>query len=90
MGQIFIENAIQGLDININGDGEEKLDFTYIDDLIEGISLCCENENAKNQTFNLTFGNSKKINELVEILHKEFPNIKIFTKKEKIYAREEL
>lgn len=37
VGQIFIENAIQGLDITINGDGSEKLDFTYIEDLIAGI-----------------------------------------------------
>ena len=42
VGQIFIENAIQDLDIEINGDGEEKLDFTYIEDLINGIKLCCE------------------------------------------------
>ena len=60
VGQIFIENAIQDLDIAINGNGEEKLDFTYIDDLINGISLCCNNKNAINQTFNLTYGKSKK------------------------------
>ena len=46
VGQIFIENAIQAMDITINGSGEEKLDFTYIEDLITGIALCCENENA--------------------------------------------
>ena len=39
VGQIFIENAIQNFDINISGDGEEKLDFTYIEDLVQGISL---------------------------------------------------
>ena len=44
VGQIFIENAIQGLDITINGSGEEKLDFTYIEDLISGIGLCCNNK----------------------------------------------
>ena len=48
VGQIFIENAIQNLDITINGNGEEKLDFTYIEDLINGISLCCKNKNAIN------------------------------------------
>ena len=39
VGQIFIENAIQNFDINISGDGEEKLDFTYIEDLVQGISV---------------------------------------------------
>ena len=80
VGQIFIENVIQGKNITINGDGEEKLDFTYIEDLIEGISLCCENENDKNQIFNLTYGNSRKIKELIEILQREFSNIKVIYK----------
>ena len=80
VGQIFIENAIQDLDVTINGNGEEKLDFTYIEDLINGIGLCCKNKNAINQIFNLTYGKSKKINELIEVLKKEFPNIKIFYK----------
>ena len=88
VGQIFIENAIQGLDININGDGEEKLDFTYIDDLISGISLCCEKESAKNETFNLTYGSSRKISELTEILIKEFPNIKVFYKEKEKFMPE--
>ena len=34
VGQIFIENAIQNLNITINGNGEEKLDFTYIKDAV--------------------------------------------------------
>ena len=83
VGQIFIENAIQAMDITINGSGEEKLDFTYIEDLITGIALCCENENAKNEIFNITFGHARKINELLEVLKSEFPEIKtIYNKKE--------
>ena len=80
VGQIFIENAIQGLDININGDGKDKLDFTYIEDLVSGISECCNNKNAINETFNITYGNARKINDLIDILKKEFPSIKIFYK----------
>ncbi len=84
VGQIFIENAIQGKNIEINGTGDEKLDFTYINDLISGITLCCENKNAINQTFNITFGNSRKINELLDVLKTEFKNLKIeYKKKEK-------
>ena len=88
VGQIFIENAIQGLDININGDGKEKLDFTYIEDLIAGIGLCCEKESAKNQVFNLTFGHSRKISELTEILKEEFPKMKIFYKEKEKFMPE--
>ena len=77
VGQIFIENAIQNLDINIKGSGEEKLDFTYIDDLIQGIYKSCINKNSVNQTFNITYGNSRKLSELANLVKKEFPNIKI-------------
>jgi len=77
VGQIFIENAIQNLDITINGDGEEKLDFTYIKDLVDGITKCCEDKKATNQTFNLTYGNAKKINDLIEILKSEFPDLRV-------------
>ena len=84
VGQIFIENAIQNIDIKINGSGEDKLDFTYIDDLVNGITLCTTNKNAINQTFNLTYGKSKKINELLEVLKSEFPKINVsYTDREK-------
>lgn len=77
VGQIFIENILSKKEIIINGDGEEKLDFTYIDDLVDGLILCCEKEEAKNQTFNLTYGNSRKIISLIEILSNHFKEIKV-------------
>tara|TARA_B100000963_G_C22623295_1_gene671073 strand:+ start:249 stop:1253 length:1005 start_codon:yes stop_codon:yes gene_type:complete len=88
VGQIFVENAIQNLDITINGDGNEKLDFTYIEDLVEGITICCENEKAKNETFNLTFGNARKINELVKILKSQFPKVNIIYKEKEKFVPE--
>ena len=88
VGQIFIENAIQNLDININGDGNDKLDFTYIEDLVRGITYCCENKNAINQTFNITYGNSRKINDLIDILRGEFPKINIIYKEKEKFMPE--
>ncbi len=88
VGQIFIENAIQGLDITVNGNGEDELDFTYINDLINGIALCCKNENAINETFNLTFGKSKKINSLIKILKSEFPKVNIIYKEREQFMPE--
>jgi len=77
VGQIFIENAIRGQKISINGDGEEKLDFTYIKDLLQGINLAIENKNSVNQTFNITYGSARKISDLIEILKNHFHEIKI-------------
>tara|TARA_B100000131_G_scaffold120951_1_gene117968 strand:+ start:5857 stop:6861 length:1005 start_codon:yes stop_codon:yes gene_type:complete len=77
VGQIFIENAVQGKDITVQGDGNDKLDFTYIEDLIQGINLVIENKNSLNQTFNLTFGEARTIGEMAELLRKNFEGIEI-------------
>ena len=88
VGQIFIENSIQDLDIVINGDGEETLDFTYIEDLVRGIAACCEKEKAKNEIFNITFGQARKVNELVSVLKKEFPKINVIYKEKEKFMPE--
>tara|TARA_B100000989_G_scaffold282554_1_gene247707 strand:+ start:500 stop:1492 length:993 start_codon:yes stop_codon:yes gene_type:complete len=80
VSQIFIENLVSKKQITINGDGEDKLDFTYIEDFIDGIEKCCTNQNAKNQTFNLTFGNSRQIIDLIKILKSNFENVEVVKK----------
>ena len=77
VSQIFIENAVQGMDITIKGDGSDQLDFTYIDDLIHGTTLIVENEKALNGTFNITYGEARKIGEMAEILKDHFEGINI-------------
>ena len=77
VGQAFIENAIIGEDLTINGDGEESLDFTYIDDLVQGIVLSIVNKNSINEIFNITYGASRKINNLAELVKNNFKGIDI-------------
>lgn len=77
VGQVFIENAIQGLDLSINGDGTDRLDFTYIGDLVQGMSKVLENDNSKNQIFNLTYGQSRSMSEMVDILKEHFSGINV-------------
>lgn len=77
VGQIFIENALFGKEITINGDGSDGLDFTYIQDLMDGITKVIENDNAINQTFNLTYGSARTIGDMIEILSTYFPNIAV-------------
>ena len=85
VGQIFIENAVQGLDISINGDGKDKLDFTYIEDFIQGVILAVESENSINETFNMTYGESRTIGEMAEILKEHFDDINInYSPKDKL------
>ena len=59
VGQAFIENALRGLDADAStATASDCLDFTYIDDLVQGIILCIEQRGARNQIFNMTYGNA--------------------------------
>ena len=77
VGQIFIENALFDKELIINGDGKEKLDFTYIEDLTDGILNIINNKSSMNQIFNLTYGEGREINEMIDILKKSFPKLKV-------------
>ncbi len=77
VGQAFIENALRGLDLTINGDGSDALDFTYIGDLVQGIRLCIERPEARNQTFNLTYGGARSLNQMADIMRANFPGINV-------------
>ena len=86
--QIFIENAVQGKDITIKGDKEKKLDFTYIKDLIQGVSLIIDKKESINETFNITYGESRSLLDLTNILKHNFEGIKInFTNEEKFVPK---
>tara|TARA_B100001093_G_C26786719_1_gene997009 strand:+ start:674 stop:1693 length:1020 start_codon:yes stop_codon:yes gene_type:complete len=76
VSQIFIENTLLGKEITINGDGKEKLDFTYIEDLYHGIFRCIKSKNSKNQIFNITYGQGREVNELINILEKKLSKVK--------------
>jgi len=80
VGQIFIENAMHGHDISIQGDGSDKLDFTYIKDFVNGLILAMETDKAKNEIFNLTYGNSRSLRDMADVLMQHYPDAKILHK----------
>ena len=85
VGQIFIENALTGKDINIAGDGSDRLDFTYIKDLVKGIELIISKDESLNQLFNLTYGNSRSLAGMAEIMKANFKNLEVYyTPKDKL------
>ena len=77
VGQIFIENALTGKDINISGDGSDRLDFTYIKDLVKGIELVISKDESLNQIFNLTYGDSRSLADMAQIMKANFKNLEV-------------
>ncbi len=77
VGQVFIENALRGDSIRVKGDGSDRLDFTYIGDLVEGIVAALTDDNAYNQVFNMTFGCGRSVAELVALLRSHFGDLAV-------------
>ncbi len=69
--QVFVENVLQRRDLTVHGDGTERLDFTYIDDVVHGVVRVIQHEAAKNETFNLAYGCSRSISELIGLLQEQ-------------------
>jgi len=75
--QVFIERALRKEPITIQGDGTQKLDFTFIDDFVAGLVITQTHPGAINGTFNLTTGHAEPLGKLVSVLKKYVPNVEV-------------
>tara|TARA_B100001248_G_scaffold260690_2_gene249643 strand:- start:681 stop:1631 length:951 start_codon:yes stop_codon:yes gene_type:complete len=80
VSQIFIERALKKKEIFVFSKNE-KLDFTYVEDLVSGAVLVAKNKKANGEIFNITFGKSRSLKEFLNILVKRFPNLRYSFKK---------
>ena len=88
VGQIFLEKSIKKEVITINGDGTDKLDFTYINDLMYGVYKIIITKKSLNQIFNITYGHSRKISEMLNLVKKNFKNVKVnYIKRDKLVPK---
>lgn len=75
VGQVFIENALRGLEVSVAGDGSDRLDFTYVEDVVQGVLLALQRPQPVNTALNMTFGHARSLRELTEILAGHFPDL---------------
>lgn len=77
VSQIFIENALTGKPLLLEGGGDGRLDFTYIDDLVDGQvrALAMHGGAGTSQTFNITFGRARTIAELASVVKSVVPDV---------------
>lgn len=77
VSQIFVENALQGKPLRLNGGGKLMFDFTYVEDIAEGLILALLNEAAIGEEFNITFGRGYSLLEFSQILKDLIPSVQI-------------
>jgi nucleoside-diphosphate-sugar epimerase len=76
VGQTFIENAIRCRPLTVTG-ASDALDFTYIDDLVQGVVRVIAQPSARNEIFNMTYGASRTVGELADMVRQHFPGLDI-------------
>jgi UDP-glucose 4-epimerase len=64
----FIDRALGGRCLTINGDGEQSRDFTYIDNVVAANLRACVAEGVNGMFFNIGTGERHTLNELVQVL----------------------
>ena len=75
VSQKFIENALIGQPLLLEGGGSGRLDFTNVDDLVEGIVRALALDGGRSRTFNITYGQARTIAELAAIVRQVVPDV---------------
>jgi UDP-glucuronate 4-epimerase len=71
----FSEKMLRGETIHLFGNGSSMRDYTYVDDIVQGIYLAIQYSEKQIDTFNLGYGEAHSLIELVQTLEKHL-NIK--------------
>lgn len=72
--QIFLERAMLGKKLVVQG-ADEKLDFTFVEDVAKGFVLAGTKPEGANETFNVTSGHAYTLVEFAEVLRQHFPKM---------------
>jgi UDP-glucose 4-epimerase len=65
---IWTRRTMNGEPPIIFGDGNQKRDFTFVDDIIDGTIAAATKEGVEGEVFNLGYGRTQTINETVKML----------------------
>ncbi|WP_270179512.1 NAD-dependent epimerase/dehydratase family protein [Alkalihalobacillus sp. CinArs1] len=74
---LFIKKFLNDQPIEIFG-REQSRDFSFIDDIVKGISLTLKRQSSQSEIFNLGSGTPVSLDELITILQEYFPEGKLF------------
>jgi nucleoside-diphosphate-sugar epimerase len=77
--QVFCEDGLAGVPVTLNAEPGNRIDFTHVDDLVDGLVRCCTDPRARDETFNLAFGKARTLDAALEIVRASIPNIVVNT-----------
>jgi UDP-glucose 4-epimerase len=66
---IFAKQILEGRPLTINNDGEQRRDFTYVDDVVNANIIAAKStSDLKGDVFNIGNGSNYSVNELADML----------------------
>lgn len=65
---VWIRNLIEGKSIQLFGDGKQRRDFNFIDDVVEALLLAAAGASSEGQVFNLGHAENISLEELAALL----------------------
>jgi UDP-glucuronate 4-epimerase len=68
----FAKLISQGKPIPVFGDGTTRRDYTYVDDIIDGVMAAIDYDQSNYEVINLGESRTVELNELISLLEKEF------------------
>jgi len=76
--------AMQGLPIDVYGDGTASRDFTYVDTVLDIAMTAMKEKVVTEGAMNLAYGNRIFLNDTIEMLKKHFPDLQVNYKSERL------
>ena len=69
---VFIQNLLEGKELELHGDGLQTRTFTYVDDTVDGIYRCIIDPRAVNNIFNIAGNPQEEISivDLARLIHR--------------------
>jgi UDP-glucose 4-epimerase len=77
VSQIFVENALEGKSLRLDGGGKLAFDFTFVEDIAQGLILALTSESSLGEDFNITYGRGYTLLEFAETLRQFVPDVKM-------------
>ena len=74
VSQIFVESALTGKPLRLHGGGRLTFDFTYVDDIADGLILALTKDEALGEEFNITYGRSYSLLDFATALKQLVPS----------------
>ncbi len=73
----FVENALQGIPLELDGGGHQKRTFSYVKDVARGVVLATESKKSDGEVFNICGDKDCSIRDLADAIKRFIPAAKI-------------